>query len=67
MQSKYTEKQDTESVELVESMIFGVDKDDQCVIIHEFDNDVDALEFMENMVTGFRADILSRLLKRTQN
>ncbi len=67
MQSKYTEKQDTESVELVQSMIFGVDKDDQCVIVHEFDNDVDALEFMENMVTGFRADILSRLLERTKN
>lgn len=53
--------------ELVESMILGVTEGGECVYIHTFDDDVRALEFIEVMAAGFRADVLSGLFKRFHN
>ena len=53
--------------ELSESMILGVTTDGECVYIHTFDNDIQALEFMETAAAGLRADILSSMYKRSMN
>lgn len=53
--------------ELVESMVLGVTEDGECVYIHTFDDDVRALEFIEVMAAGFRADVLNGLFKRFHN
>lgn len=52
---------------LTESMILGVTEEGECVYIHTFENDILALEFLETMVAGLRADILSGLFKRSVN
>ena len=53
--------------ELVESMILGVTMDGECVYIHTFDNDIEALEFLETAAAGLRAEILSSMFKRSVN
>lgn len=53
--------------ELSESMILGVTMDGECVYIHTFDNDIQALEFIETAAAGLRADILSSMYKRSMN
>lgn len=53
--------------ELVESMIMGVTNDGECVYIHTFEDDIKALEFIEVMAAGFRADVLAGLFKRLHN
>lgn len=53
--------------ELSESMILGVTTDGECVYIHTFDNDIQALEFLETAAAGLRADILSSMYKRSMN
>lgn len=53
--------------ELVNSMILGVTSEGECVYIHTFDDDITALEFLETMVAGYRADILSGLFRRFNN
>jgi hypothetical protein len=35
--------------------------------LHQFPDDISALEFLEIMVAGLRADILEKVLKRTMN
>lgn len=53
--------------ELVESMILGVTEDGECVYIHTFDDDIQAIEFLETMLAGFRSDVLSSLFRRFNN
>ena len=53
--------------ELSESMILGVTTDGECVYIHTFDNEIQALEFLETAAAGLRADILSSMYKRSMN
>ena len=48
-------------------MILGVTMDGECVYIHTFDNDIQALEFIETAAAGLRADILSSMYKRSMN
>lgn len=69
MPNKSTKKQDGEfpPEELVESMILGVTSDGECVYIHSFEDDIQALEFMETLAAGLRADILSGMFKRSVN
>lgn len=69
MRIKSTKEQDDnfEPESLTESMILGVTEDGECVYIHTFDNDILALEFLETMVAGLRADILTGLFKRSVN
>ena len=65
---KPTKQDNEESIEeLSESMILGVTTDGECVYIHTFDNDIQALEFLETAAAGLRADILSSLYKRSMN
>lgn len=65
---KRTSKGNGESIEeLSESMILGVTTDGECVYIHTFDNDIEALEFMEQAAAGLRAEILSSMYKRSVN
>lgn len=45
----------------------GVTTDGECVYIHTFDNDIEALEFMEQAAAGLRAEILSSMYKRSVN
>lgn len=56
-----------ETHELNESMILGVTADGECVYIHSFDDEIEALEFIEVMAAGLRADILTRMMRRTMN
>lgn len=68
MQRKSTERPDDDDpVELEESIILGVTPDGDCVYIHSFDDDIRALEFIEVMAAGFRADIMLSLIKRSVN
>lgn len=53
--------------ELSESMILGVTTDGECVYIHTFDNEIQALEFLETAAAKLRADILSSMYKRSMN
>lgn len=48
-------------------MILGVTSDGECVYIHSFEDDIQALEFMETLTAGLRADILSNMFKRSVN
>lgn len=72
MPIKSTKKRDDDSdeddpQELVESMILGVTEDGECVYIHTFDDDIRAVEFLETMLAGFRADVLTSLFRRFSN
>ena len=53
--------------ELSESMILGVTTDGECVYIHTFEDEILALEFLETMIAGFRADVLKSLMRRNYN
>lgn len=53
--------------DFVESMILGVTSDGECVYIHTFEDDIMALEFLETMIAGFRADVLKSLMRRNYN
>lgn len=65
---KPTQKEGDEATEeFVESMILGVTPDGECVYIHTFEDEIMALEFLETMVAGLRADILSGLTRRSYN
>jgi hypothetical protein len=66
MRNKSTEKPD-DPEELVESMILGVTSDGECVYIHNFDDDIQALEFLESLTAGFRCEVLYNLIRRTTN
>lgn len=72
MRNKSTKKptqseSEVNTEEFAESMILGVTSDGECVYIHTFENEVMALEFLEVMTAGFRADILSGLMRRSYN
>lgn len=68
MQKKSIKRPGTdETHELTESMILGVTADGECVYIHSFDDEIEALEFIEVMAAGLRADILTRMARRTMN
>lgn len=45
----------------------GVTSDGECVYIHTFEDDIMALEFLETMIAGFRADVLKSLMRRNYN
>ena len=47
--------------------MLGVTEEGECVYIHTFDNDIQALEFMETAAAGLRAEILSSMYKRSVN
>jgi len=65
---KPTQQNNEESIkELSESMILGVTTDGECVYIHTFNDDIQALEFMETAAAGLRAEILSLMYKRSMN
>ena len=61
------EPDDLEVGELEESMLLGITSEGNCVYIHSFDDDIRALEFLESLTAGFRAEILSGLLRRSVN
>lgn len=72
MPRKSTGKQDNgspefDSEDLVESMILGVTSEGECVYIHNFEDDIRALEFLETLTVGFRSDILSGIIRRSVN
>ena len=60
-------KSDESTKELIESMIIGVTSEGEFVYIHNFDDNIQALEFMETAAAGLRADILSTMYKRSMN
>lgn len=71
MRRKSTPKQlnepTLENTELEESVILGVTADGDCVYIHSFDDDFRAIEFIEILLAGFRAEVLSEMFKRQIN
>lgn len=67
MPRKSTERPDDEVDDLVESMIIGVTEDGECVFIHNFEDDIRALEFLEMLTANLRSDILSGLVRRSVN
>lgn len=52
--------------EISSSMLLYI-SDDERVYLHPFDTDIQALEFLETMVAGLRADILEQIMKRSLN
>lgn len=68
MRKKSTDERDDLDVgELEESMILGITSEGNCVYIHSFEDDIRALEFLESLTAGFRAEILSGLFRRSVN
>lgn len=61
------EPDDLDVGELEESMLLGITSEGNCVYIHSFDDDIRALEFLESLTAGFRAEILSGLFRRSVN
>lgn len=53
--------------ELEASMVLYINNEDERVYLHPFESDIQALEFLETMVAGLRADILEQLMKRSLN
>lgn len=53
--------------ELEASMVLYINNEDERVYLHPFESDIQALEFLETMVAGLRADILENLMKRSLN
>ena len=53
--------------ELATSMILYINNEDERVYLHPFESDVHALEFLEIMVAGLRADVLEQIMKRSLN
>jgi hypothetical protein len=58
---------DIEDGNIEESMIVYVTKDGERVYLHTFESRIHALEFLEIMVAGLRADILESLETRSLN
>ncbi len=50
-----------------ESMVVYITSEGDRVYLHKFDNKVHALEFLEIMVAGLRADILESIESRSLN
>jgi hypothetical protein len=48
-------------------MILYINKDDERVYLHPFESDIHALEFLEIMIAGLRADIMEQIMKRSLN
>lgn len=73
MRTKFTKKLADEEArqfdieEMEESMILGLSAEGNSIYVHTFDDDIKALEFLEVMVAGFRAEILNTLTKRSLN
>lgn len=53
--------------EVEASMILCLNDDGERVYLHKFPDEVSALEFLEIMAAGLRADILERVVKRSLN
>lgn len=64
---KKSKDDDLDIGELEESMLLGITSEGNCVYIHSFDDDIRALEFLESLTAGFRAEILSGLFRRSVN
>lgn len=58
---------DIEDGNIEESIIVYVTKDGERVYLHTFESRIHALEFLEIMVAGLRADILESLETRSLN
>jgi len=58
---------DIEDGNIEESMIVYVTRDGERVYLHTFESRIHALEFLEIMVAGLRADILESLETRSLN
>lgn len=50
-----------------ESMVVYITTDGERVYLHSFENKIHALEFLEIMVAGLRADILESIEMRSLN
>lgn len=55
------------SGELEALMILCIKDDEERVYLHRFSDEVSALEFLELMASGLRADFFEKLLMRTMN
>lgn len=53
--------------ELSTSMLLYLSSEGERVYMHAFESDIHAIEFLESMVAGLRADILEQLMKRSLN
>lgn len=53
--------------EVEASMILCLNDDGDRVYLHHFPDEIGALEFLEIMAAGLRADILERVVKRSMN
>lgn len=58
---------DIEDGNIEESIIVYVTRDGERVYLHTFESRIHALEFLEIMVAGLRADILESLETRSLN
>lgn len=66
MRKKSVEQQD-DATELEDSVILGITPDGAFVYIHSFPDDIQALEFIETLTAGFRAEVLMNINRRFSN
>ncbi len=67
---RITESDFADGLELEEissSMTMYINSEGERVYMHEFNNEVEALEFIEIMAASLRADIFETLMKRSVN
>lgn len=53
--------------EIENSMILMSTTDGERMYLHQFDDDLHALEYLELMVASFRVDVLEKIMKRSMN
>lgn len=53
--------------EVESSMIVILTNNGDRMYLHPFENDIQALEYLELMVASFRADVLESVVKRSMN
>lgn len=56
-----------ENGEIDSSMVIYVTTEGDRVYLHPFDTEISALEFLETMVAGLRADVMESIMKRSLN
>lgn len=65
LQADVAEKLESEDIETFAVLILS--KDGERVYLHQFEDDIDALEFVESMSASLKTDILRSLMKRMLN
>lgn len=67
MPKKSTDHHDLTDEDCENSMLLIMQEDGERLYLHPFEDDLTALDFLENMVSSFRIDMMERILRRSVN